>query len=150
MDKLSLLARQFNLPLGKFSFPISYINAIAIVVLIFLLVLTLAQVRRHFVDWSFKGAVFGIIFGFLLALILEGFLIVSGRTVITGILGWKNAPKPISFVLDAGRNKLIQVLGVNDQTPTLVNENSGIQSVIQAIQSLNPVESKKIKTIICQ
>lgn len=84
--------------------------AVAVIVLVFLLILTLAQVRRHFVNWSLRGGVFGIFFGFLLALILEGFLLIGGRTVITELLGWRNAPKPISIALDAGRGKLIQVL----------------------------------------
>ncbi len=88
------------------------ILAVATIVLIFLLILTLAQIRRHYVNWSFKGAALGIFFGFILALILEGFLLIHGRTAITQIFGWKNAPKPINIVLDMGKEKLIQVLGV--------------------------------------
>jgi len=39
-------------------------------------------------------------------LILEGFLLVGGKTVLLDLLGWKNAPKPISIILDSGRNNL--------------------------------------------
>jgi len=95
-----------TLNFGKFSLPFTYWQAIAIVILVFLLILSLSQFRRHYIDWSLKGAVFGIFFGFIFALILEGFLIISGRTALIGVLGWKNAPKPFSVVLDAGREKL--------------------------------------------
>ncbi len=142
---------KFDINIGKISFPVSYIQAAVIVFLIFILVLVLAQFRRHFFDWSVKGALFGIFFGFLLALILEGFLIIGGRTVLTGILGWKNAPAPISLALDAGRNKLIQVLGIKDQVPSsFAKENATVTGAIDLLQSLNPADIKKVKTIFCQ
>jgi hypothetical protein len=142
---------RFNLNLGKFSLPVTYVQAIAVVVLVFFLVLLMAKFRRHYVDWSMKGAVFGIFFGFLLALIMEGFLIIGGRTAITSVLGWKNAPAPISVALDAGRTKLIQVLGIADQIPTSVaKENVSVQGAIEVLQSLNPADTKKVRTIYCQ
>lgn len=147
----ALLQKTFNINIGKFSLPVPFIHAVLIVGLIFLLILTLAQVRRHFVDWSFKGAVFGIFFGFLLALILEGFLIIGGRTAVTGVLGWKNAPKPILAVLDSGRNKLIQVLGVQAEIPSsLAKESSTVQAAIDTLQSLGPTDIKKVKALFCQ
>lgn len=152
MDKLAqMFAGRFDLHLGKISLPVTYIQAAAVIILVFFLVLLLAKFRRHYVDWSFKGAVFGIFFGFLLALILEGFLIIGGRTAITSILGWKNAPAPISIALDAGRTKLIQVLGISDQIPSsLAKENVSVQGAIEVLQSLNPADSKKVRTIYCQ
>lgn len=45
---------------------------------------------------------------------IEGFLLMNGHTALTEILGWKNAPKPISTALDEGRGQLINVLGVED------------------------------------
>ena len=143
----------FNLNLGKFSFSPSYIQVGAILLLLFILVLSLAQLRRHFVDWSFKGAVFGIFFGFLLALILEGFLIIGGKTVITQVLGWKNAPKPVANLLEIGRNKLIQVLGeqveirVSDAVSKL---NPTFSDGVTFFQSLNPTEAQKLKNFICK
>ena len=95
MNLPGFLGRTFDVPIGKTVISPSYFYAAAIVFLLFLLVLTLAQVRRHFLNWSLKGGIFGIALGFFLALILEGFLIIGGKTVVTEILGWKNAPKPI-------------------------------------------------------
>jgi hypothetical protein len=150
-NALKVLVGKFDINIGSLSFPISYAQAALIVFLIFILILLMAQFRRHFVDWSLKGALFGIFFGFLLALILEGFLIVGGRTALTGVLGWKNAPAPISIALDAGRNKLIQVLGIKDQIPsTKAKENATVTGAIDLLQSLNPSDIKKVKTIFCQ
>ena len=141
----------FNLNLGKFSLPVPYWQAIAVVVLLFLLVMILAKFRRHYVDWSLKGAVFGIFFGFLLALILEGFLIIGGRTAITSVLGWKNPPKALTSVLDLGKNKLIQVLGVSTTIPSsFAKDTISVQNAIETLQSLNPDERKKIEAIICE
>lgn len=140
------LFNNFNLTLGKFSIPVPIFQAIIVVFLLFVLVLTFAHMRRHLIDWSFKGAVFGIFIGFFLAIILEGFLLVYGKTAVTGLLGWKNAPKPISVALDAGRSKLVSVLGL--QTESVLVEGKE-ENIIQSIQSLNPDELKKLKSIIC-
>lgn len=126
-------------------------KAVAIIGLLFFLFLALAQVRRHMIDWSLKGAVFGIFFGFLLALILEGFLIIGGRTAITEIMGWKNAPKPLQVAIDSGRTKLVQVLGITDEIPqSFASEDPNSEDAINVLQSLDPSEIKKVKSIICE
>lgn len=140
----------FEIPLGSFSFRPAVWQAIAIVGLIFLLIVVLASVRRHHVDWSFKGAGFGIFFGFLLALILEGFLIIGGRTVFTELIGWENAPKPIMVALDRGREKLVEVLGVTDEIPTSnAKDKDTVDTVIDKYQTLTPEEAKKVRGMIC-
>lgn len=120
----------------------TYMQAGAIIFLLFLLVVSLAQFRQHFVKWSMKGGLVGLFFGILLTLILEGFLLISGHTAITGVLGWKTAPKPISTALDMGKEKLTNVLGVGTDNPTS-------NDVITIMQSLPPSEISKIKAIIC-
>lgn len=146
----NLLNGGFNLNFGKFPLSVSYLQAGAVVFLLFVLVLLLAKFRRHYVDWSLKGGIVGVFFGFLLALILEGFLIIGGRTAITEVLGWKNAPKPIQLALDSGRTKLIQVLGIQDQIPSsLASENVTIQTAVETLQSLNPADRQKVKNLFC-
>lgn len=135
----------------KISFAPSYLQAAAIIVLLFLLVLSLAQLRRHFVNWSIKGALFGIFFGFLLALILEGFLIIGGKTALTELLGWEKAPKPVLTALEAGRAKLVQVLGVTAEIPiSTAQEKPTAENLIKFFQSLNPQEVSRVKKTICQ
>jgi hypothetical protein len=135
-------AKGFEIPIGDFVFAPTYWEAGAIVFLVFLLILTLAQVRRHFLDWSVKGSIFGIFLGFMLAVILEGFLLISGNTVLTGLLGWRSAPKPISNVLDAGRSKLVQVLGTSTEAAP--------KEIVDLFQKLSPSESQKVRRLICE
>lgn len=151
VEAFGLLGKSFDMDLGKYSISVIYWQVGAIVFLLFLLVLSLAQFRRHYVGWGLKGAAFGVFFGFLLALTLEGFLIVGGKTVLTEFLGWKSAPKPLQMALDSGRKQLIQVLGIDTAIPiSLANDSSSVQDVVGTLQSLNPAELKKIKIIICQ
>lgn len=146
----SVLGESLNLKLGSLSFSPSYLQAGAIIFLTFLLILSLAQVRRHFINWSIKGATFGIFLGFLLALILEGFLIIGGRTALTEVLGWKNAPKPVANLLDVGRQKLVDVLGVTDEIPSsFASVNPTAEDAVGILQSLDPAEVKKVKALIC-
>ena len=132
------------------SFAPSYIKVGAIIVLLFLLVVSMASFRKHFVKWSLKGGLIGLFFGFLLAFLLEGFLLIGGKTAITEVLGWKNAPKPIKTALDLGRSKLINVLGITDEIPkSNAFSTPTAKDAIEILQSLNPTEIKKIKAIIC-
>ena len=148
---LESLTGRFNLNIGKFHLPVPYWQAIAVILLLFILVMVMAKFRRHYVDWSLKGAVFGIFFGFLLALILEGFLIIGGRTALTSVLGWKNPPTAIANALDAGKTRLINVLGISTEIPSsFAKDSSGVQAAIETLQSLNPAETKKVKAIFCQ
>ena len=148
---LGNLQGYLNINLGKIQIPIPYWQAIAVVFLIFVLVVLMAKFRRHYVDWSLKGAVFGIFFGFLLALILEGFLIIGGRTALTSVIGWKNPPKAVANVLDMGRNKLVQVLGINTSIPSsFAQGTTSAKSAIEILQKLNPADTKTVKSIFCK
>ena len=150
-DVIKTAAGNFNINLGKISLPIPYWQAIAVAVLVFFLIFMLAKYRRHTADWSLKGAVFGVFFGFLLALILEGFLIIGGRTALTSVLGWKNPPPQIASVLDTGREKLVQVLGITSPIPSsFAKDSPSVQGAIEVLQSLNPDDSEKVRVIFCR
>ncbi len=142
MESLQFLFQKILILFNSFSVAPTYVQAGAIVVLLFLLVISLAQFRHHFVKWSLKGGFVGLFFGILLTLIIEGFLLVSGHTVLTGLLGWETAPKPFSTALDLGKEKLTNVLGVKDEDVTS-------KDIITTMQSLPPSEINKIKAIIC-
>lgn len=147
---LDIFGKSFELNLGSFSIPVTYLQAGAVIFLLFVLILLLAKFRRHYVDWSLKGGIAGVFFGFLFALVLEGFLLIGGRTAITEVLGWKNAPKPIQLALDSGRSKLIKVLGIQDTIPVSdAKENISVSGAIETLQSLNPADMKKVKSLIC-
>jgi len=149
---LNFVSGTFDLTLGNFYMPISYWQAFLIVALVFVLIIFLAMFRKHRVDWSFKGALFGILFGFLLALLLEGFLIIGGKTALTSILGWENAPPAISSALDAGRSQLVKVLGVDTATipSSFAKDTYGVQETVRILQNLNPADSKTVRAIFCK
>jgi hypothetical protein len=111
----------------------------------------MANLRRHFLNWSIKGSIFGIFMGFILALILEGFLIIGGRTVLTEIVGWKNAPKPLVNLLDAGRERLVEVLGISDPIPdSFAVKQKDSQDLLNEFRKLNVTEVQRVKSIICK
>lgn len=120
----------------------NYLQAGAIIVLIFILVLTLAKVRSHFIHGSIKGGLVGLLFGFLLTILLEGFLLVNGGTFLTTVLNWRNPPKPFSTALDLGKEKLTNVLGIS-------TNNQSTKDVLNILQGLNPDEISRIKSIMC-
>lgn len=125
-------------------------QVLAIVFLLFLLVITMASVRRHFLEWSIKGAGFGVVLGFILALIVEGFLLIGGRTALTEVLGWKNAPKPVQVAIDKGRERLVNVLGVTSEIPlSNAAEASGSSEIVSKFSLLSPDEVETVKAIIC-
>ncbi len=107
MDNLLTAAfSTFNLKLGSLTISPNYITAFFVILLIFLLIFSFARMHRLFVHWSFKGGVIGVLLGVLLTLTIEGFFIMSGSTVLTAALGWKNAPKPVAKLLDESKLKL--------------------------------------------
>jgi len=130
----------------------TYWQAGAIIILIFFLLFTLARLRFLYVHWSLGHHALAMFFwGFLLALIIEGFLIIGGRTMLTEVIGWKNVPKPIGTALDAGRAKLVDVLGVTDEIPqSKAGQKPSYQSVVSDFQSLSPEDSDMVKSFICQ
>lgn len=128
---------------GSFGVPAIYIQAGLIVFLLFLLVLSFAQYRHHFIKGSFKGGLAGLVFGIIFTLIAEGLLLVNGSTFLTTVLKWKNAPKPLSTALDIGKDNLKNVLGTETNSQTS-------KDVIVSLQSLNPDEIKKVKAILCE
>lgn len=146
----AVLGESFELNFGQFSFSPTMLQAGAIIALVFVFLLLMAQVRRHLLGWSMKGAVFGVFIGFLLALVFEGFLIVGGRTALTELLGWKNPPKPVANILDIGRNKLVDVLGITNEIPaSFADTKINSDEAIKMLQTLDPTEIKKVKSLIC-
>lgn len=140
---MEAIVEKMNILFGSFGVPPIYIQAGLIVILLFLLVLSIAQYRHHFVKGSLKGGVAGLFFGIIFTLIIEGFLLTNGSTILTTVFKWKNAPKPLSTVLDLGKDKLTKVLGEE-------STNQSSKDVITIMQSLNPDEIKRIKAIICE
>lgn len=140
---LDLINKTFKFKVGSWDIAPTYWQAVAIVVLLFLLVWTLARLRHMYVGWSLKGLWPSVLFGFILAVILEGFFIIGGKTLFTELLGWKNPPKPISTALDEGKSKLVNVLG--EET-----EDVSVESIIIDYSSLSSKQAREVVSQICE
>lgn len=148
MERLSGLAQNFSLNFG--SLGPSYLKAGIIIFLLFILLLVLAKLSRGYIGWYMSGWYIWLGLGFLLAVIIEGFLIVGGSSIIITGLGWKNAPKPISTTLEAGREKLITVLGVSDTIPESSAVPPTYRSVVSDFERLLPDDATQVRLMICQ
>lgn len=140
--------KTFLMNVGSMQIAPTYWQAGLIILLLFILVLTLARLRHVYVGWSLKGFVPTVFFGFLLALVFEGFLILSGKTLLTELLGWENAPKPISTALDEGKVKLIKVLGVSEEIPE-AERVYDYREVIGNYESLSSDDKDMVNKYIC-
>lgn len=151
MDIVSFINKNLNFKIGNLRISPTYWQAALIFVLVFLLVLTLARVRTLYVNWSLgKSALAMLFWGFILTIIIEGFFLIGGRTLFTEILGWKNAPKPISTALDIGRNRLINVLGITEEIPSsYASEEVNIEQLIESIETLDPKDLEEVQSAIC-
>jgi hypothetical protein len=145
----------YPLPKG-FSFQFSYFQAGLTVLMLFLLILTLGQLRHRFVHWHMGGMIPGVFFGFMIAIFLEGIFIVGGKTVLTEVLGWRSAPKPLANFLDAGRNQMINVLGASDKiiqsTPADVSalENASVGDMMTFYQNMTQTDKESLQQFICK
>ncbi|MBN1168662.1 hypothetical protein JXA63_02110 [Candidatus Woesebacteria bacterium] len=137
----------FNI--GNIEIAPTYWQAALVIFLLFILILTIARLRRLYVGWSVKGFFPILILGFVLAIVFEGFMILSGKTFLITLLGWENAPKPISTALDEGRNELIKVLGVSEETAE-IGKDHDFKDVIGIFEALSEEDKKKVNEFICE
>lgn len=148
-SKLFETIGDYNLP-GGFIFSPNYLQAGAIVLCMFLLILTFGMLQHRYNHWTVKGVMPGVAFGFALALVLEAVLLVGGRTVFTELLGWQDAPKPISNALDASRSHLVDVLGVTDTVPeSKANEKPTVKKIMNDYKNLEEKDKTNLQTLIC-
>lgn len=102
---------KFHLPAVKIGSNI--FQALAVIALVIGLILVAAFLKRtfqkheaHYGIWS------GLVAGFVLALVLEGFLLMNSKSALTSILGTKSMPRPIQNVLDGAHKGLLDILKV--------------------------------------
>jgi len=156
MDKLPVFAI-LNRTIKTFKVGNLYVDATvwqagAIIILLFLLVFSLARLRYLYVHWSVGKNAFSMLFwGVILTIIMEGFLMLTGRTIFTEIIGMKNVPKPFSTVLNIGREKLVNVMGAQSTIPDMsAAGNLNSDQMYSLYTKMDSVESQKLQKIICK
>jgi len=149
-DLLNKTIKTFKV--GNLNIDATYWEAAVILVLLFLLVFTFARMRYLYVHWSMGKHAFAMLFwGIVLTIIVEGFLMLTGRTIFTEILGFKNVPKPFSTFLNIGRNRLVNVLGEESEIPSSYAEAKLNSDQIYSLYvKMDVSESQKLQNIICQ
>lgn len=148
-SRLSQTLGEFNLP-GGFVFSPTYLQAGVVVLCLFLFIFAFGLMQRHQTQLTMKGIVPGIALGFTLALLIEAILLVGGKTVITELLGWKDAPKPISSAIEISRSHFVEVLGVNSSVPEGNAQNKlGTDGIMQSYEELSEKEKKSLQKLIC-
>jgi hypothetical protein len=148
-NRLFQTVGDFNLP-GGFVFSPTYLQAGLIVFCLFLLILTFGMLQHRYTHWTIKGVMPGVALGFTLAFLIEAVLLVGGRTIFTELIGWKDAPKPISNALDVSRERLADVLGVNDMVEeTNAGSIPSVAQIIQNYESLEEGEQGSVQDLVC-
>lgn len=129
----------------------TYWQVFAIVFLIFLLLLTIARMRYLYVHWQTgKSSISFMFWGALLTVILEGFFIIGGRTIFTEVVGWRNAPKPISTFLDLGRSRLAEGLGINKEIPSsFASEHPTYDKMVSEYNNMSKDQANKFHEYVC-
>lgn len=139
----------FSLP-GGGAFSPTYFQAAIVLVAVFVFILAFAMFQRRQHQENIKNTIPSVAFGFALALVLEAVLLIGGRTMFTELLGWKDAPKPISNALDASRNRLVDVLGVTEAVPeSKANTPATVDEIVKDYESLKSSEKESLQTLIC-
>ncbi len=145
------LFKTFDLEIAGYSIKPEYWHAGVILFLVFSILLTLARYRQLKIKWNLSSFIPTLILGFSLAIILETALILNGKTLMTEILGWENAPKPISTIINTGRSRMAHVLGETHEVSASSNDEGTItEEMLLLYTSMNQNEAEKVKQIICQ
>lgn len=118
----------------------SWAQAGIIVFLIFLLLVVMARMTRSYLSWYTSGWWVWTGLGFVLAIIIEGFFILSGGTIFTSVLGWKTAPAPVQSVIDTSRERLKNSFG--EETPS-------DKFVIESFSTLSEDQKNNVKAALC-
>lgn len=148
-SKLFATIGNFNLP-GGFVFSPTYLQAGVVIVCIFLVILAFAMMQRRQSQWTVKGIMPGVAFGFTLALLLEAILLIGGKTLFTELLGWEDAPKPIAGALDYSRERLVDVLGISSGIPEgRAGAQATIGDIMQSYEGLTGDEQESLQSLIC-
>lgn len=118
---------------------------------VFLFTLLLGLARHHMLAWSIKGAWFGFLLGMVLLLILEGFLLVGGKTAISELVKNKRTPENVRVFLEKNMTELAQSLSNNPKAlGASTKSGNPSASFVSQFENLPRGEQDAVKEEICQ
>lgn len=116
---------------------------------VFVFLLLLGWARHHMLEWSIKGARFGVIFGILLTLIIEGFLLFGGRNLIVGAIQNEKTPEGVRVFLSQAFGEIAVALRSDPKTLGASGKTSAV-SVVGSFGELSESEQKRAQDSICK
>lgn len=141
------LLKQFGL---STSLPRGSEQAVVIIIGVFLITLVLGLARHHMLAWSIKGAGFGIVMGAVLMLVLEGILLVGGKTAVGEIVKNTSTPENVRVFLQKNMSELASQIGTEPGTLGAASEQTGPEVIISEFKNLESLEREKVQEAICK
>lgn len=124
------------------------VGLIAIGIFIFLLLF--AWTRHHMLEWSLKGAYFGIFLGIILTLILETILLMGGKTLIATAVRNEKTPQIVRTFLQKNMMELAQSLTGEPKTLGAAGEQTvSPNEVVNSFSLLSPNDQSRVQQRIC-
>lgn len=145
---LSLKLNEFLVNFGSFVSP-QYQQALIIGIGVFLIILLLGVTRRHMLNWSIKGAWFGVVFGIVVTLLVQGLLLVGGKTAVVEVVRNEKTPKNVRVFLQENITELAQSLASEPKTLG-AQEELNFQDFIDGFSTLPKKDQQKVKNLICE
>lgn len=127
----------------------STLQMIIVGVSVFLLILLLGFARHHMLEWSLKGAWFGIFFGMLIATVLLAGLFVGGRVLIVQVLQLQSIPPEVRFSVQKYLVEFSQALDVDTQTLGISAHNPTRQTIVYDYKQLSSTEQQDVRRVLC-
>lgn len=116
---------------------------------VFIFLLLLGWARHHMLEWSIKGARFGVIFGILLTLIVEGLLLFGGRNLIVGALQNEKTPPVVRTLFSQAFGEIAVALKSDPKTLGASEKTSAV-SVVGDFNELSKSEQERARDLICK
>lgn len=124
-------------------------QGILIIIGIFFFTLLLGATRHHMLHWSLKGAGFGLVLGIIVTLVLEGVLLVGGKTAIAQAIKNNNTPPDVRIFLQKNLSELAQLIESSPTTLGASSDGALSGQIAEAYKDLNSKEQKQVRDAVC-
>lgn len=124
-------------------------QGILIIIGVFFVTLLLGLTRHHMLSWSMKGAGFGVVAGMLLTLVLEGLLLVGGKTAVAEIVRNESAPPAVRVFLQKNMSELADLIGPESTTLGTASVKGVPEGLVTEYKKLTSQEQTQVRNAVC-
>lgn len=115
----------------------------------FLFLLLLGWARHHMLEWTFKGANFGVFFGIVLTLAIEALIIIGGKTTLAEVVKSDKVPPVVRQTISQNLQELAVSLTGEPKTLGAKNKVSAVD-VVGSYKELSESEQSRVEDLICK